>query len=219
MKLVNRYFAVAAALFAGGAAMSAHAAVITQASALNLHSGVNDINLAFENTSYTVTGSTAVLSSTITGDSGILSGSLLPAIDPNGSITNAAITLTVDFTKSGSNFVATDGSLLVTGDIGANLHTFIDTTSLAEIGFTPSVGTQAIEMLFNSGTGDFGGVGQIGVQLHGVYTPAPDSALDTSFTSSQVVNNVDVFAVPEPASLSLLGLAAPLFIRRRKARA
>lgn len=193
---------IAAIMVTGLGAAVAHATPI-----LSLSPQAPDLNLPFVSTSYSISGSTGTFTSTITGDVGSFNFGA-------SSVPNGYMTLNVTFTKTGSAFIPTSGSI----DVGDGSTSYFKSSSFQQFATTTGSGPQTFQFLFGSNTGTKGTGNSIGVLLHTTPSAAPDANFDVSFTNSaaQASAQSDTFALPEPASLSILAVAAPMFIRRRR---
>jgi hypothetical protein len=223
MKFVPTLIVSGAVAVAGFLSNQAQGAVTTTLrNDASLVGKLPDVNFSAELINYTITANVAALDATLSGGSGLLT---LPG-GTFTSVTNEALTLHIDFTRTaaGQPFSATGGSVDVSGNLGAAHHDFFDSSSLLIFGYTESAQQpQSFEFQFAPGTGDYGS-GKFFVFLHSPINTAagvpvvPNNNFDSAFTNAGLaqLSATGDANVPEPASLAILGLAAPLFLVRRR---
>jgi hypothetical protein len=138
-------------------------------------------------------------------------------------------TLTAHFTPTGSLSTSVptiiDGSLTINGKVGANpVTTLLSSTTLTQFGF--STLHADFQFVFSNGSGSLDPLNKnIDVVLHGTTTVTDSDYTNDyfggNFGSSTAAANgtADSWPVPEPASLSIIGLGGVALLARRRRQA
>jgi len=169
---------------------------------------------------------------TTSGLNGILSASGTPITKNPGSVaigTAKSFSLTLNITHgtlATSPVTVTSGTLTLTGNLGSGSTSLFNYSGATapQFGFSTSSNTPSFDILFPSGTGSLdAGNGSIGVILAAgsSVTNYTTNLFTQNFANSAYAGNADTFtppAVPEPASLTLVGLGGGALLLRRRRR-
>ncbi|HVS70367.1 MAG TPA: PEP-CTERM sorting domain-containing protein [Phycisphaerae bacterium] len=191
-----RLLLAALAAFAAVPAMTAHAVVVQP---------VPDIFSDTTAITYTVSGNTGHLTATGTAER-LRTVATDLSLTPN--LTGGNFTLDADFTLSGNTITG------VSGDVTVKDASTTYFTSNTLTGFNNASDTFTFN--FGGNSGNYPGL--FTVVLHGQGS-TNFTNFGTAFSNTIPMANSDTYSVPEPASLSMLGLGGMLLLRRRKARA
>ncbi len=106
---------------------------------------------------------------------------------------------------------------------GAGPTTYFASSNLLQFGYSTVAGSDDFQFIFGPGTGiDYQAGKDIAVSLHGdggttySVTKGLDQNFAETFLPTSTSDTFNVTATPEPASISLMGLAIPMLLRRRR---